>query len=112
MLAIAIGDIHLNKLSYDQASQKYQFSKSRIQRAVSGKAEHRKGGKQYHQERKRKAEQEASTSAKKSKAMTKTTRRKVLDRFRHAFNNPRNRIPSQTSLNDNDDQFPEVNIDA
>ena len=38
MLAIAIGDIHLNKLSYDQASQKYQFSKSRIQRAISGKA--------------------------------------------------------------------------
>ena len=67
MLAIAIGDIYLNKISYDQASQKYQFSKSRIQRAVSGKAEHRKGGKQYQQERKRKAEQEASTSAKKSK---------------------------------------------
>ena len=67
MLAIAIGDIHLNKLSYDQASQKYQISKSHIQRAVSGKAEHRKGGKQYQQERKRKAEQEASTSAKKSK---------------------------------------------
>ena len=31
MLAITIGDIHLNKLSYDQASQKYQVSKSRIQ---------------------------------------------------------------------------------
>ena len=31
MLAIAIGDIHLNKLSYDQASQKYQVSKSCIQ---------------------------------------------------------------------------------
>ena len=46
MLAIAIGDIHLNKLSYDQASQKYQLSKSRIQRAISGKAEHKKGGKQ------------------------------------------------------------------
>ena len=47
MLAIAIGDIHLNKLSYDQASQKYQISKSRIQRAISGKADHKKGGKQY-----------------------------------------------------------------
>ena len=31
MLAIAIGDIHLNKLSFDQASQKYQVLKSRIQ---------------------------------------------------------------------------------
>ena len=67
MLAIAIGDIHLNKLSYDQASQKYQVSKSRIQRAISDKAEHKKGGKQYQQERKRKAELEASTSTKKSK---------------------------------------------
>ena len=52
MLAIAIGDIHLNKLSYDQASQKYQVSKSRIQRAISGKAEHKKGGKQYELEKK------------------------------------------------------------
>ena len=53
MLAIAIGDIHLNKLSYDQASQKYQLSKSHIQRAISGKAEHKKGGKQYELEKKR-----------------------------------------------------------
>ena len=52
MLAIAIGDIHLNKLLYDQASQKYQVSKSRIQRAISGKAEHKKGGKQYELEKK------------------------------------------------------------
>ena len=52
MLAIAIGDIHLNKLLYDQASQKYQISKSRIQRAISGKAEHKKGGKQYKLEKK------------------------------------------------------------
>ena len=52
MLAIAIGDIHLNKLSYDQALQKYQISKSCIQRAISGKAEHKKGGKQYELEKK------------------------------------------------------------
>ena len=52
MLAITIGDIHLNKLSYDQASQKYQISKSHIQRAISGKAEHKKGGKQYELEKK------------------------------------------------------------
>ena len=67
LLAITIGDIHLNSLTYSQASQKYEFSKSRIQRAISGKTEHKKGGKQYQQERKRKAEPEASTSTKKSK---------------------------------------------
>ena len=65
MLAIAIGDIHLNKLSYDQASQKYQVSKSRIQRAISGKAKHKKGGKQHQQERKREAEQGTSEPVKK-----------------------------------------------
>ena len=52
MLAIAIGNIHLNKLSYDQASQKYQVSKSHIQRAIGGKAEHKNGGKQYELEKK------------------------------------------------------------
>ena len=31
MLTIAIGDVHLNSLSYAQASQKYEFSKSHIQ---------------------------------------------------------------------------------
>ena len=67
LLAIAIGDIHLNSLTYSQASQKYEFSKSWIQRAISGKTEHKKGGKQYQQERKCKANPEASTSTKKSK---------------------------------------------
>ena len=51
MLAVAIGDVHINGLSHAQAAAKYGFSKSRIQRAISGKAEHRKGGKQYSQKR-------------------------------------------------------------
>ena len=67
MLAIALGDVLLNKLSHSQASMKYGFSKTMIQHTLSGKIEHKKGGKQYQQERKRKAEPEASTSTKKSK---------------------------------------------
>ena len=67
MLAVALGDVLLNKLSHSQASYKYRFSKTMIQRSLSGRIEHKKGGKQYQQERKRKAEQEASTSTKKSK---------------------------------------------
>ena len=67
MLAVALGDVLLNKLSHSQASYKYGFSKTMIQRSLSGRTEHKKGGKQYQQERKRKAEQGASTSAKKSK---------------------------------------------
>ena len=67
MLAVALGDVLLNKLSHLQASYKYGFSKTMIQQSLSGRTEHKKGGKQYQQERKCKAEQEASTSAKKSK---------------------------------------------
>ena len=67
MLAVALGDVLLNKLSHSQASYKYGFSKTMIQRSLSGRIEHKKGGKQYQQERKRKAEPEASTSTKKSK---------------------------------------------
>ena len=70
MLAIAISDIHLNKLLYDQASQKYQISKSRIQRAISGKVEHRKGGKQYELEKKRKKDVTLTSEAKAKKAKT------------------------------------------
>ena len=67
MLAIALGDILLNKLSHSQASYKYGFSKTMIQQSLSGRAEHKKGGKQYQQERKCKAEQGASEPVKKRK---------------------------------------------
>ena len=72
MLAITIGDIHLNKLSYDQASQKYQISKSRIQQAISGKAEHKKGGKQYELEKKRKGYYNLNDESKESQNGTGT----------------------------------------
>ena len=40
---------------------KYNIPRSRIQRVISGKKEHRKGSKQYQQERKRKPSEEDST---------------------------------------------------
>ena len=112
MLAITIGDIHLNKLSYDQASQKYQVSKSRIQRAISGKAEHKKGGKQYELEKKRK--RDTTTSA------TKVKKAKIEREQEEEEEIPQMALfPEQAQqdilpdlVNDNDDQFPEVNIDA
>ena len=67
MLAIAIGDVHLNSLSYAQASQKYELSKSRIQHGISGKSEHKKGGKQYRQGKKCKTAEESDTSPKEKK---------------------------------------------
>ena len=112
MLAIAIGDIHLNKLSYDQASQKYQVSKSRIQQAISGKAEHKKGGKQYELEKKRK--RDTTTSA------TKVKKAKMKQEQEEEEEIPQMALfPEQVQqdvlpdlVDDNDDQFPEVNIDA
>ena len=113
MLAIAIGDIHLNKLSYDQASQKYQISKSRIQRAISGKADHKKGGKQSHLERKRKVSDDTSSVTKDKKAKMEREQEEEEEIPQMAL------FPEQARqdilpdlVDDNDDQFPEVNIDT
>ena len=112
MLAIAIGDIHLNKLLYDQASQKYQISKSHIQRAISGRTEHKKGGKQYQQERKCKAEQGASTSAKKRKDDDMRDEEEEAPPVPALFEQSKEQDTLPDLVDDNDDQFPEVNIDA
>ena len=116
MLAIAIGDIHLNKLSYDQASQKYQLSKSRIQRAIRGKAEHRKGGRQYKLEKKRKRDAAPAmvTKTKKAKMDEEEEQQQEEETPQLAL------FPKQVQQDtlpdlvedDDDDQFPEVNIDA
>ena len=110
LLAIAIGDIHLNSLTYSQASQKYEFSKSQIQRAISSKADHKKGGKQYHLERKRKASGNTISpmEAKKGKSD------KVPE---PAIFPSTSEIQSQETLPDltqeeGDEEFPEVDIDA
>ena len=112
MLAIAIGDIHLNKLSYDQASQKYQISKSRIQRTISGRTEHKKGGKQYQQERKCKAEQGTSTSTKKRKDDDTRDEEEEAPSVPVLFEQSKEQNTLPDLVDDNDDQFPEVNIDA
>ena len=97
MLVVALGDVLLNKLFHSQASMKYSFSKTMIQQSLSGKAEHKKGGKQYQQERKCKTEQEASTSLPKGGEKTrKTTRRKRLNQSQHFLTSPRNKKHFQT----------------
>ena len=54
LLLIAVGDCIVNKKSQAEIAKKYDIPRSRIQRAMSGKKEHKKGSKQYQQERKRK----------------------------------------------------------
>ena len=115
MLAITIGDIHLNKLSYDQASQKYQFSKSRIQRAISGKTKHKKGGKQYKLEKKRKESPTPTTKTKKAKVGEEEEWEQEEEIPQLALfpeQAQQDILPDLIEDDDDDDQFPEVNIDA
>ena len=112
MLAITIGDIHLNKL-YDQASQKYQISKSCIQRAISGKAEHKKGGKQYELEKKRKRDTTTSTTkVKKAKTEREQEEEEEIPQLALFPEQAQQDILPDLVEDDDNDQFPEVNIDA
>ena len=61
LFLMAVGDCIVNKKSQAEVAVKYNISRSRIQRAMSGKKEHRKGGKQYQQEKKRKLSEEDFT---------------------------------------------------
>ena len=113
MLAIAIDDIHLNKLSYDQASQKYRISKRCIQRAISGKAEHRKGGKQYELEKKRKKNVTLTPEAKAKKAKTEKEQEQEEETPQLALfpeQVPQDILPDLVDDDDDDTQFPIVDI--
>ena len=56
LLLMAVGDCIVNKKSQAEIARKYGIPRSRVQWAMSGKNEHKKGGKQYWQERKRKCQ--------------------------------------------------------
>ena len=47
LLLMAVGDCIINKKSQAEIAKKYDIPRSRIQWAMSGKKEHKKGGKQY-----------------------------------------------------------------
>ena len=66
LLLIAVRDCIVNKKSQAEIATKYNIPRSRVQWAMSGKKEHKKGGKQYQQERKRKTSEEDSTRSLKS----------------------------------------------
>ena len=108
MLAIAIRDVHLNSLTYGQASQKYEFSKSRIQRAISGKAEHKKGGKEYHQEWKRKTSGDVLVEAKKDKPDDEVPTPALFP----TVQSPQQQETLPDLTGEGDEDFPTVDIDA
>ena len=53
LLLMAVSDCIVNNKSQAEIARKYGIPRSRVQWAMSGKKEHKKGGKQYWQERKR-----------------------------------------------------------
>ena len=75
LLLMAVRDCIVNKKSQAEIAIKYNIPRSRVQRAMSGKKEHKKGGKQYQQERKRKTSEEDSTRSLKSRRNEKELER-------------------------------------
>ena len=75
LFLMAVRGCIVNKKSQAEIATKYNISRSRIQWAMSGKKEHRKGGKQYRQERKRKTSEEDSTRSLKSRRNEKELKR-------------------------------------
>ena len=65
LLLMAVRDCVVNKKSQAEIARKYGIPRSRVQQAMSGKKEHKKGGKQYWQERKRKTSEEDSVESRK-----------------------------------------------
>ena len=58
---MAVSNCIVSKKSQAEIAKKYDIPRSRVQWAMSGKKEHKKGGKQYQQQRKRKTLEEDST---------------------------------------------------
>ena len=61
LLLMAVRDCIVNKKSQAEIAKKYNIPRSRVQWAMSRKKEHKKGGKQYQQEREGKTSEEDST---------------------------------------------------
>ena len=101
LLLMAVRDCIVNKKSQAEIATKYNISRSRIQWAMSGKKEHKKGGKQYQQERKRKTSEEDSTRSLKSRRNEKELER-IDDK-------PTPDIEGQNSKDDSD-ELPDVQL--
>ena len=101
LLLMAVRDYIVNKKSQTEIATKYNIPRSRIQWAMSGKKEHKKGGKQYRQERKGKTSEEDSTRSLKSRRNEKELGR-IDDK-------PTPDIEGQNSKDDSD-ELPDVQL--
>ena len=101
LLLMAVRDCIVNKKSQTEIATKYNIPRSRIQWAMSGKKEHKKGGKHYQQERKRKTSEEDST-----RSLKLRRNEKELERIDEK---PTPDIEGQNSREDSD-ELPDVQL--
>ena len=101
LLLMAVSDCIVKKKSQTEIPRKYGIPRSRVQQAMSGKKEHKKGGKQYQQERKSKMSEEDSARSLKLRRNEKELER-VGDR-------PTPVIESYNS-EDNSDELPDIQL--
>ena len=103
---IAVGDCIVNKKCQAEIVRKYDIPRSRVQRAMSGKKEHMKGGKQYQQERKRKTSEEDSVGSWKLRRNEKEKEEKELEKV---DDRPTSVTESHNS-GDNSDELPNIKL--
>ena len=106
LLLMAVGDCVINKKSQAEIARKYGIPRSRVQWAISGKKEHKKGCKQYWQERKWKMSGEDSVGSQKSRRSEGEKEEKELKKV---DDRPAPVTESNNSENDSD-ELPDVKL--
>ena len=106
LLLMAVGDCIVNKKSQAEIARKYDVPRSRVQWAMSGKKEHKKGGKQYWQERKRKMSEEDSTRIQKLRKSEKEQEEKELERI----DDRPTPVTESHDSEDDSDELPDVQL--
>ena len=105
LLLMAVRDCVVNKKSQAEIAKKYGIPRSRVQWAMSGKKEHKKGGKQYWQERKRKMSEDSAGSQKSRKNEGEKEEKKL----KKVDDRPAPVAESDNSENDSD-ELPDVRL--
>ena len=105
-LLMAVRDCIVNKKSQGEIVRKYGIPQSRVQWTMSGKKEHKKGGKQYQQERKRKRSEEDSIKSQKLRKNEKEQEKRKLERV----DDRPTLVAGSHNNEDNNDELPEPAI--
>ena len=106
LLLMAVRDCIVNKKSQGEIARKYGIPQSRVQQAMSGKKEHKKGGKQYRQERKRKMSEEDSIKSQKLRRKEKEQEKRELERV----DDRPTLVAGSHNNEDNNDKLPDIQL--